>query len=59
MWCGELLVELLMEKISFECVEEALLHAISKGATKPSLSLLPSAGRTASILATSAVRLGR
>ena len=28
------LVELLMEKISFECVEEALLHAISKGATK-------------------------
>ena len=34
MWCGELLVELLMEKISFECVEEALLHAISKGATK-------------------------
>jgi ankyrin repeat protein len=28
------LVELLMEKISFACVEEALLHAISKGATK-------------------------
>ena len=28
------LVEALMEKISFECVEEALLHAISKGATK-------------------------
>jgi len=28
------LVELLMEKISHECVEEALLHAISKGATK-------------------------
>jgi len=27
------LVELLMEKISFECVEEALLHAISKGST--------------------------
>jgi len=24
----------MMEKISFECVEEALLHAISKGATK-------------------------
>jgi ankyrin repeat protein len=28
------LVELLMEKINFACIEEALLHAISKGATK-------------------------
>lgn len=28
------MVELLMEKISFECIEESLLHAISKGATK-------------------------
>lgn len=28
------LVELLMEKTGFECVEEALLHAISKGAAK-------------------------
>ena len=28
------LVELLMEKTNFESVEEALLHAISKGATK-------------------------
>ena len=27
-------IELLMDKISFECIEEALLHAISKGATK-------------------------
>lgn len=27
-------VELLLERIAFECVEEALLHAISKGATK-------------------------
>lgn len=27
-------IELLLEKINFECVEESLLHAISKGATK-------------------------
>ena len=27
-------IEMLMDRISFECVEEALLHAISKGSTK-------------------------
>ena len=27
-------IELLLDKLSFECVEEALLHAISKGSTK-------------------------
>jgi len=27
-------VEHLLDKINFECIEEALLHAISKGATK-------------------------
>jgi hypothetical protein len=27
-------VELLLDRINFECIEEALLHAISKGATK-------------------------
>ena len=27
-------IELLLDKLSFECIEEALLHAISKGATK-------------------------
>ena len=27
-------IELLLDKLSFECTEEALLHAISKGATK-------------------------
>ena len=27
-------VELLLDKLSFECIEEALLHAISKGSTK-------------------------
>ncbi|CAH1795209.1 unnamed protein product [Owenia fusiformis] len=27
-------IELLLDKLSFECIEEALLHAISKGVTK-------------------------
>ena len=27
-------IEMLLDKVSFECIEEALLHAISKGATK-------------------------
>jgi len=27
-------VELLLDRINFECIEESLLHAISKGATK-------------------------
>lgn len=27
-------LELLLDKVSFECIEEALLHAISKGSTK-------------------------
>jgi len=27
-------VELLLDRVNFECIEESLLHAISKGATK-------------------------
>jgi ankyrin repeat protein len=27
-------VELLLDRVNYECVEESLLHAISKGATK-------------------------
>jgi len=27
-------VDLLLDRVNFECIEESLLHAISKGATK-------------------------
>lgn len=27
-------IELLLDKLNFECIEEALLHSISKGLTK-------------------------
>jgi len=27
-------IELLLDRLSFECIEESLLHTISKGATK-------------------------
>jgi len=37
-------VELLLDRINFECIEESLLHAISKGATK-----IVKVGRTVSL----------